>query len=122
MKKRYWLAVAGVTVSIAVTTIMDAMGYALFSALPLIVLTGLLWWLQKLTPRELGLIPGDIISYSWALAHPALVLGMAAAIAWITGSVDTAGTDWNKTLINVGLMSSTGILMTMTTEEGIFRG
>ena len=36
--------------------------------------------------------------------------------------MDTSEADWNKTLANIGLMSSTGILMGLITEEGFFRG
>jgi membrane protease YdiL (CAAX protease family) len=45
-----------------------------------------------------------------------------AAIAWFAGAVDLTTTDWNKTLANIGLMSSTGIIMVLLTEEGFFRG
>ena len=58
----------------------------------------------------------------WAIAYPLLVLGIAAAIASISGAIDTSFTDWNKTFTNIGLMSSTGIIMVMITEEGFFRG
>ena len=65
---------------------------------------------------------GDLRSRSWAIAYPLLVLGIAAAIATQLGAIDTNSTDWNKTLSNIGLMSSTGIIMVMITEEGFFRG
>ena len=45
-----------------------------------------------------------------------------AAIAWLAGAVNVAETDWNKTFTNVGLMSSTGVIMVLITEEGFFRG
>ena len=45
-------AVGGVAIAIAITTAMDASGYALFSALPLLPLTGLFWYLQQFSmPR-----------------------------------------------------------------------
>jgi membrane protease YdiL (CAAX protease family) len=50
------------------------------------------------------------------------VLGGIALIASLAGAVDTTETDWNKTAMNIGLMSSTGVLMLMLTEEGFFRG
>lgn len=65
---------------------------------------------------------GDLRSHSWAIAYPLLVLGIAAAIATQLGAIDTNSTDWNKTLSNISLMSSTGIIMVMITEEGFFRG
>jgi membrane protease YdiL (CAAX protease family) len=38
------------------------------------------------------------------------------------GAIDTSNADWNKTFTNMGLMSSTGVLMVMITAEGFFRG
>jgi len=115
-------AISGVLVAIAITTTMDATGYAMFSALPLIVLTGLFWFLQKFSRKEIGLSWGDWKSHGWALAYPVLILGLAAAIATFMGAIDTSNADWNKTFTNIGLMSSTGVLMVMITEEGFFRG
>lgn len=60
--------------------------------------------------------------YGLALAYPALVLGATAVIAYAFGAVDTSETNWNKALLNIGLMSSTGTLMVLLTEEGFFRG
>lgn len=115
-------AIAGAFVAIAVTTTMDATGYSMFSALPLIALTGLFWFLQKFSRQEMGLTWGDPKSYGWALAYPALVLGSAAAIAWIFGAVDTSDANWKNVLLNVSAGSTIGILMVMITEEGFFRG
>jgi len=115
-------AVAGTLTAIVITTTMDATGYAVFSALPLILLTGLFWFLQKFTRKEIGLTWGDWTSYGWALAYPLLVLGLAAAIAAIFGAIDSSEADWDKTLFNIGIMSSIGVLMVMITEEGFFRG
>jgi membrane protease YdiL (CAAX protease family) len=113
---------AGVLAAIAITTAMDATGYSTFSALPLIVLGGLFWFLQKFTRKEIGLAWGDLRSFGWALAYPLVVLGIAAAIATLSGAIDTQSTDWNKAFTNIGLMSSVGIPMVMITEEGFFRG
>ena len=60
--------------------------------------------------------------HSSAVAYPLVVLGITAAIATILGAIDTNSTDWNRTLKNVSLMSSSGVLMVMITEEGFFRG
>ncbi len=115
-------AIAGLLAAVVITTAMDATGYAMFSSLTLLPLGALLWYLQKLTRGEIGLRLGDLRSHYWALAYPLVVLGLAAAIATILGATDTSSTDWNKTFTNIGLMSSTGVLMVMITEEGFFRG
>jgi len=115
-------AIAGVIAALVITTAMDATGYSVFSALVLFPLGALLWTLQKFSKKEIGLTWGDLRSHGWAVAYPLVVLGLAAAIATILGAIDTNSTDWNKTLKNVGLMSSTGVLLVMITEEGFFRG
>jgi membrane protease YdiL (CAAX protease family) len=115
-------AIAGVIIAIAITTAMDATGYSMFSALPLIGLTGLFWFLQKFNRQEMGLTWGDLKSYGWAVTYPLVVLGLAAAIAWFFDAFDITSTDWNKTLKNIGLGSSVGVIGVMITEEGFFRG
>ena len=47
---------------------------------------------------------------------------MAAAIAAIFGAIDTSEADWDKALFDIGIMSLTGVLLVMITEEGFFRG
>jgi len=61
-------------------------------------------------------------SSAWAVAHPLFILSLIAAIAHFLVTTDTISTDWQKTFLNIGLMSSTGILMVLITEEGFFRG
>jgi len=122
MNSNNWAAIAGVMVAIAITTTMDATGYTVFSALPLLPLTGIFWFLQKFSTREMGLTWGPARHYGLALAYPLLVLGGIALIAWLAGAVDTSATDWRKTFLNMSLMSTTGMLMVLLTEEGFFRG
>ncbi len=115
-------AALGVVIAIAITTTMDATGYSMFSALPLFPLAGLFWFLQKIPRKEIGLIWGKLYMYGLALIYPVLVLGLVAAIALMSGAVDTSATDWNKTLLNIALGSSVGVIMVLITEEGFFRG
>lgn len=115
-------AVIGVMIAIAITTTMDATGYSVFSALPLLPLTGLFWFLQKYTREEIGLSWGNPLGYALALAYPVIVLGLIAAIAFAAGAVNSADADWNKTLLNISLGSSVGVLAVLLTEEGFFRG
>ena len=63
-------AITGIIIAITITTAMDATGYSFFSALPLIPLTGLFWYLQRFSRQEIGLTWGDPTSYGWALAYP----------------------------------------------------
>ena len=122
MNKKYGPAIVGTGAAIAITTLMDANGLAAFSAMPLVLLTGLFWYLQRFSRAEMGLSRGRAGSYGLAVAYPLVVLGLTAIAALAAGAVDTSETDWNKTLINVGLMSTIGIVMVLITEEGFFRG
>ena len=115
-------AILGAAVAIAITTTMDATGYSMFSALPLFPLAGLFWYLQKFSRREIGLVWGNLRTNVLALGYPVLVLGLMGTIAWMMGAVATSDADWNKAFLNMALMSSTGIIMVLITEEGFFRG
>ena len=75
MNKTLTAPIAGVAVAIAITTTMDATGYSMLSALPLLPLTALFWYLQKFSREEIGLVWGNLRDYGLALAYPAFVLG-----------------------------------------------
>lgn len=122
MNTTMWPAIAGVALAILVTTTMDATGYTVFSALPLMPLAALGWYLQKFSRADVGLAWGPPWAWGLALACPAVVLGSIGLIAVAAGATDTAGADWNKALGNMALMSSTGVIMVLITEEGFFRG
>ncbi len=94
----------------------------MFSALPLFPLAGLFWTLQRFSRRDLGLVWGNLQAYGLALAYPIFVLGLVAVVALMGGAIDTSGADWNKAFLNMALMSSTGVIMVLITEEGFFRG
>ena len=70
----------------------------------------------------MGLVWGNLRTCVVAVAFPVLVLGLMGVIAWMFGAVDTSNADWNKAFLNMGLMSSTGIIIVLITEEGFFRG
>ena len=122
MNNSLLFAAAGVLVAIAVTTAMDATGYAMFSALPLAPIAGIYWALQKFSREEIGLVWGSPRSYAMALAYPVIVLGLTAVIAYVFGAVDISDADWKKVFLNITAGSSIGVLMVLITEEGFFRG
>jgi membrane protease YdiL (CAAX protease family) len=118
-----WSAVwLGVALAIAITTVMDATGYSMFSALPLAPLFFLFWWWQKFSRAQVGFAWGKVRHYGLALAYPLMVVPALALIALAIGAVDVSGTDWNKTLINLAVMTLSTALVTIVTEEGFFRG
>ena len=109
-------------VAIAITTTMDFTGYLVYSALPLIALTLIFWLIQRQTRAEIGLTLGTLKDYGLALSYPAVVLGVAALAAFLSGDFSLAEADWSKVGINILLGSTVGVLMAMITEEGFFRG
>jgi membrane protease YdiL (CAAX protease family) len=122
MNKRYVPAIAGTVIATGITTAMDANGLAAFSALSLMPLAALFWYLQRFSRAEMGLQRGTAGGYGLAVAYPVIVLGLTAAVAFLAGATDISDTDWRKTLLNIGLMSSIGIVLGLVTEEGFFRG
>jgi membrane protease YdiL (CAAX protease family) len=117
-RPRWWL---GALAAIAITAVMDATGLTMFSALPLLPLTLVFWRLSRLSRGDLGLRWGRPGHHGLAVLHPLLVIGALSAVALATGAVDTADTDWPRELRNL-LLSLTGILGVLLTEEGFFRG
>src|SRR5262245_43234465 len=98
------MAAIGTALAIGVTAVMDAVGLSGVNALPLIPLFFLFWYLTRLSRAEIGLTWGRPRDYALALFYPMLLIGLIALIAWLSGAVTTAHTDW--TLAWVQLASS----------------
>jgi membrane protease YdiL (CAAX protease family) len=101
---------------------MDATGQSMFSALPLLLLTVLFWALGKYSRGEMGMAVGSGGGYVWAMVYPLVVPGILVAAAFAFGAVDLTNAAWGKAGREFLLMSSVGILGTLLTEEGFFRG
>ena len=114
--------ILGVMLAITITTVMDASGYSVFSALPLMPLFGLFWWWQKFSKAEIGFNRGKRSHYAYAVAYPLVVMMGLAAIAALAGAIDTSATDWNKAMLNLFVGGIVTILGVIVTEEGFFRG
>ena len=115
-------SIAGLASAIGITTTMDATGLTVFSALPLFPLMALFSFLQRLRRTEMGMVWGRGWHYALALLYPLVVLGLAVLIAWLAGAIDVSTTDWQRLGTNLVLMSVTGALVLVLTEEGFFRG
>lgn len=122
MNKALLLAAAGALIAVAVTTAMDATGYSMFSALPLALLAGVFWTIQKFSREQLGLVWGNRQSYALALAYPLAVLGTIAVIAYVFSAIDSGEANWKHVFLNMAAGSSIGVFMVLITEEGFFRG
>lgn len=116
------LPVIGVVCAITVTTSMDATGLSTFSALALLPLLFLFWWLSHLSRTEVGFKAGHARDYGIAAFFPVAVMGAIALIAWLTGAVDLTKTNWLKTAANLALVTISTFLVAIVTEEGFFRG
>jgi membrane protease YdiL (CAAX protease family) len=117
-----WIPWAGMAAALAITTTMDATGLSMFGALSLLPLTGLFWFLGKYSRSEMGIVFGSRESYGWAVVYPLVVPGVLTVAAFAFGAVDLTDTEWGKAGRNFALMAATGILGTLLTEEGFFRG
>ena len=111
--------VIGTLLAIASTTVMDAVGLSNFNVFPLIPLFVLFWYLQRMSRAEIGLTWGRPQDYALALFYPVLVIGL---IAWLSGAVSTAHTDWTHTWVQLASSLIFTFLIAIVTEEGIFRG
>jgi membrane protease YdiL (CAAX protease family) len=114
--------ILGVLVAVAVTTAMDAVGLFNFSALPLIPLTCLFWYLERLSRQGMGLVWGQRKHHGLALLYPVVVLGVVAVVAAAVGATDLSETDWEKAWLNFALVAGSTIFAAIITEEGFFRG
>ena len=116
------LPIIGVVCAITLTTAMDATGLSTFSALALLPLLLLFWWLSHLSLTEVGFKAGRAKDYGMAVLFPVAVMGVIALIACLAGAVDLTKTNWSKTAANLALMTISTFLVAIVTEEGFFRG
>jgi membrane protease YdiL (CAAX protease family) len=114
-----WLSVV---LAIAITTGMDATGYAAFSSLSLLPLFLLFWWWLGFSRKDIGFKVGPPTPYAVAVFYPILLMGLMALVAVLTGVIDLSATDWNKTMFNLLVGGTSTVLVSMVTEEGFFRG
>jgi CAAX protease family protein len=115
--------IIGVLTAIAATTTLDATGLFLFSALALLPLMLLFWYLDRLPRTSMGFKWGRSWGdYALAILYPVIVIGAVAIIAAFAGAIDTSKTNWYKALFNLGIMTISTFLVAMITEEGFFRG
>lgn len=122
MNKSLKIALWASSLAILISTSMDATGLVMFSALPLIGLLLIFSWLATMGRRELGFVIGVKQEYLPALIIPVLLIALVSGLAFLTGAVNIAETDWQKTWSNIAIMGSVGILLVAITEEGFFRG
>lgn len=114
--------VLGVLLAIVVTTSMDATGLTAFSALPLLPLTGGLWYLQRLSRASMGFVTGRWRHYFLAVCYPLLVLGAVALISMAAGAARMSTLNWRKVLLSIAVVTVSTTLVAILTEEGFFRG
>jgi CAAX protease family protein len=109
-------------IAIAGTTTMDATGLSAFSALALLPLMLLFWYLEGLSRSEMGFKWGRPADYARALLYPLVVIGLIAIVATVAGAVDLSKTNWQKALLNLLIVTISTALVAIVTEEGFFRG
>ena len=109
--------------AISIMIAMDTNGLSNFSALPLLLLTGVFWYWQRIPAKEMGLEWGSLRDHGLAVLYPIIVLGTITLIVFLLGAVDLGGgADWEKAGLNMALMSSVGVIMVLLTEESFGAG
>ena len=119
MDKRLWFPIVGVVGAIAITATMDANGLTDFSALPLLPLLGIFWFLERLPLRAVGFAWGRPRDYALASLYPALVIGVVSLISLAGPQGDH---HWPKAGLVFAEMVLGTIVGALLTEEGFFRG
>ncbi|MFZ3211476.1 MAG: CPBP family intramembrane glutamic endopeptidase [Terriglobales bacterium] len=114
--------ILGVLAAIAITSTMDATGLTAFSALPLALLLGIFWYLQRFPRRQVGFGWGRWPHYFLAVVYPVVVAALIILVATVAGAVDLSHTNWKKAGINFALVALSTVLVAIITEEGFFRG
>jgi len=122
MNHRLRAPALGTLVAIGSTTGLDAVGQSNVNALPLFPLLVLFSYLQRLSRAELGLTLGRWRDHGLAVFYPALVLGLAGLIAWMSGALTLTATDWAKLWFSLAIATLLNFLLALVTEEGFFRG
>ena len=112
----------GAVCAIAITTAMDVTGLSSFSALALLPLMLLFWWLSRFSGAEIGFRPGRASDYGLATLFPLAVMGVIAIIAFLARAIDVGRTNWPKAAANLLLITVSTFLVAIVTEEGFFRG
>lgn len=115
-------ALAGTLLAIACTATLDAVGLDGVNVLPLIPLFFLYWYVWRMSRAEIGLAWGRPRDYALAVFYPVLVIGLISVIAWLSGAVSTAHTNWNHAVTQLVTEIVFTIPGAIVTEEGIFRG
>ena len=91
-----------VLAAIGITTAMDARGLSDFSALPLLPLAALAWWLGKYSRQAMGIAWGRLAA---TMRSRPLCLSSSsepsASAAWAMGFTDFGATDWSKAVRNL---------------------
>lgn len=116
-----WFSIIGVSLAIASTTVLDAVGFGI-NVILLVPLFFLLWYLQRLSRIEIGLVWGRPRDYALAILYPLLVLALVGLIAWVSGAANPRTIDWGSDLLNLLAQIATTAVFAIVTEEGIFRG
>ncbi len=116
------LAITAALLAIAITTTMDATGYTLFSALPLIPLLLIFAIIGRTDRRALGFRAAPWSAYVVALLAPLALLIPLTLAAALLGASSLGETNWGESLKVIAIMFLAGIIMVAITEEGFFRG
>jgi len=114
--------ILGVAAAIAITSTMDATGLTAFSALPLLPLMVLFWYLERPPRPRMGFTWSRAGDFGLAVLYPLVVLGAGALVAIAAGAAHLSEVDWRRASLLFARVALGTFLVVILTEEGFFRG
>jgi hypothetical protein len=114
--------ITGVLLAIAITSMLDATGFFMFSALPLLPLMALFWYLQRLPRASVGFTWGNARHYAIAILYPVVVIGAVALISVGCGAADFSKFRLAHVALKIARVALATTIVATLTEEGFFRG
>jgi membrane protease YdiL (CAAX protease family) len=116
------LGLLAVLVAIGATTAMDMSGFTAFSALILIIPFAALWIIGRYRRQEVGFVFPNPLRFLPGIIHPLIVLPVLGIAAYASGDGSLTEFDLARTAQFAALVAGSTFLVTLVTEEGLFRG
>lgn len=120
--KSFVVILAALAAALGLPALLDATGYAAFSALAIIPVMLGFWLITRNSRRAIGFTFGRWKSWGWAFAHPLFSLGIIGIAAAAMGEIAPVEFDPVATLGLIGIIFLSNAILSMLTEEGFFRG
>lgn len=91
-------------------------------ALVLFPLLLMLWFVKRLSLREMGVRVGKGYGYILAVVYPAAVMAFTGFIAWVLGGIGAESIPVDRVARTIAVLFAVTFVVALLTEEGVFRG